>query len=196
MSTTAAVTATQILATLRSVKPHPIVREVVINDPYWQAAYNLFKHQAHPHIYTLERYAARGEEVATELPDDFNPRRGSTRRIDGLMLGAKGRLTAIEIKISRADFRRDTPTKTRAWREVTHNFVYATPPGLVTPVELPAGCGLWEVDPDEYYLHDRVKSVVRPKPNKAVKPLPQNVWHAMFWRVSNYERTTDTEGQD
>lgn len=181
-------TAAQILATLRSAKPHPIVREVVIDDPYWHAAYNLFKHKAYPHIYTLERYAERGEDVAAELPADFNPRRGSQRRIDALMLGAKGRLTAIEIKVTRADFRRDTPAKIRAWREVTHNFVYATPPGLITPDELPAGCGLWEVDPDQFYLHDRVQSVVRPKPNKDVKPLPMQVWQAMLWRVSNYER--------
>lgn len=54
---------------------------------------------------------------------------------------------AIEIKVSRADFRRDTAEKRAPWMSVAHRFAYATPPGLISKEEVPEGCGLIEVDP-------------------------------------------------
>ncbi|NLS27951.1 hypothetical protein S2M10_29530 [Sphingomonas sp. S2M10] len=56
--------------------------------------------------------------------------------------------TAYEIKVSRADFRRDTPAKQREARLFSDRFYYATPPGLLKPDEVPDWAGLIEVDPE------------------------------------------------
>lgn len=76
------------------------------------------------------------------------------RRIDVLLMRTSASAKpvpferiAVEIKISRGDFFRDTEEKRRAWHAVAHRFAYATPPGLVRPDEVPDGCGLLEVDP-------------------------------------------------
>ena len=53
------------------------------------------------------------------------------RRIDGLMFDGGATRTAIEVKISRADFLRESEEKRRPWRKITHRFVYATPVGLL-----------------------------------------------------------------
>ncbi|NKS98791.1 hypothetical protein GS498_20465 [Rhodococcus hoagii] len=93
-----------------------------------------------------ERHRARGNTTA---PDDPFPEGVWTRRIDGLMFDGNQSRTAIEVKVSRADFLRETVAKRRAWRAVTNRFVYATPAGLLRPDEIPDGCGLWEVQPDQ-----------------------------------------------
>lgn len=49
-----------------------------------------------------------------------------SRRIDALMLDGGGARTAIEVKISRADFARESDAKRDPWRRVTNRFVYAT----------------------------------------------------------------------
>lgn len=73
------------------------------------------------------------------------------RYIDVLLIGppsskpAHERI-AIEVKISRADFRRDTAEKREWWQALGHRFAYATPKGLITATELPPGCGLIEVE--------------------------------------------------
>lgn len=72
------------------------------------------------------------------------------RRIDVLLLrnwaGRIGHeLIAIEVKVSRADFFHDTEEKRRPWWLLSNRFAYAVPAGLVTPDEVPAGCGLIEI---------------------------------------------------
>lgn len=57
--------------------------------------------------------------------------------------------TAYEIKVSRADYRRDTPTKQREARLFSDRFYYVTPPGLVKPDEVPDWAGLIEIHDDE-----------------------------------------------
>ncbi|MGV1801525.1 MmcB family DNA repair protein [Agrobacterium vitis] len=59
---------------------------------------------------------------------------------------SKGYLaTAYEIKISRADFKRDTHGKQREARLFSDRFYYVTPVGLLKPEEIPDWAGLIEV---------------------------------------------------
>jgi hypothetical protein len=53
---------------------------------------------------------------------------------------------AYEVKVSRADFRRDTAMKQREARLFSDQFFYVTPPGLVRPEEVPDWAGLIEFD--------------------------------------------------
>ncbi|MFI8660752.1 MmcB family DNA repair protein [Rhodococcus qingshengii] len=100
------------------------------------------------------------------------------RRIDGLMLDGGATRTAIEVKISRADFLRETEEKRRPWRKITNRFVYATPAGLLKPEEIPDGCGLWEVDGNAVRIVKRAKS--NPKP----EPIPHQVLVALAYRLN------------
>lgn len=60
---------------------------------------------------------------------------------------SKGYLaTAYEIKISRADFKKDTHEKQRDARLYSDEFYYITPPGLVSLEEVPDWAGLIEWD--------------------------------------------------
>ena len=62
------------------------------------------------------------------------------------------RRIAYEIKVSRADFLKElkTPEK-RAWAiEISHQFYFVAPAGIIKLEEIPAGCGLLEVIDDEF----------------------------------------------
>lgn len=98
------------------------------------------------------------------------------RRIDALMFESLIR-TAIEIKVSVADFNRDTYWKRRAWQRVTHRFVYAVPHDLA--VQAPAGCGLWRVDD-----HGIVTVATRAVISKVPDPLPQTVVQRLAYRAA------------
>jgi hypothetical protein len=175
-----------VLASIRAKYPKAaIVREVVLTDPIEQAIYNRWAVERSPR--TRARLTAlfekNGAAIADTIPEDWDPETAKLeRRIDGLML-ASGQITAIEVKVSVADFRRDTDIKRRAWRDHSHRFVYATPAGLLTPEQIPANCGLWEVD--EW---GEVTVIKRAVVNKTPLALPSQVITAMFYRVSNYER--------
>lgn len=109
----------------------------------------------------------------------------STRRIDALMFRTLER-TAIEIKVSRADFARDTWQKRRPWVRVTHRFIYAVPKGLINPAsETPYGCGLWEIDDS-----GAVTVARKAQMNKTPEPLPQQVVQALAYRASGHEPPT------
>jgi hypothetical protein len=99
------------------------------------------------------------------------------RRIDGLMLDGSSTRTAIEVKISRTDFLRETEEKRRPWRKITNRFIYATPAGLLKPEEIPDGCGLWEVD------GNTVRIVKRAKSNPTPEPIPHQVLVALAYRL-------------
>jgi hypothetical protein len=187
---TPASTAKLVLAGIRIKHPKAaLVREVVLND-HLQLAY-LNRHRLNSpgsRRYWAPKIAKSGEPVADEVPDGWDPNTAKfERRIDGLMLSA-GQVTAIEVKISVADFRRDNDEKRRAWREHSHRFVYATPVGLLKPEWVPDGCGLWEVDLGSRSKSGAVTVVKRAVVNKAPLVLPSHVITAMFYRVSNYER--------
>ncbi|PWJ46915.1 hypothetical protein SAMN06264364_14419 [Quadrisphaera granulorum] len=57
------------------------------------------------------------------------------------------RLLAVEIKVTRADFRSDVakPDKQAPWRAIAHQHAYAVPEGLVEVSEVPKGSGLIEI---------------------------------------------------
>lgn len=101
----------------------------------------------------------------------------TSRRIDALMFDGTRTRTAIEVKVSRADFLRETDAKRRPWRKITHRFVYATPAGLLKPEEIPDGCGLWEVDGSAVRIMKRSK--LNPKPD----PIPHQVLVAFAYRM-------------
>lgn len=100
-----------------------------------------------------------------------------SRRIDALMFETLQR-TAIEIKVSVADAKRDTYRKVQPWRRVVHRFVYAVPAGLLEhpPVY---GCGLWWVHPD-----GRVEVRRKVTINHSPEPLPQHVIQALAYRAA------------
>lgn len=124
--------------------------------------------------------AAIVTEVALEDPewlDDFQPGVSkSSRRIDALMFRTLER-TAIEVKISKADFDRDYWEKRRPWVRITHRFIYAVPAGLIE--RPPYGCGLWWVDEQG---HVEVKA--KAKINRTPEPLPQQVVQALAYRAA------------
>lgn len=93
-----------------------------------------------------------GEDRATYLARVQAAREAArSRSIDVLLIrnwasGPRGReRIAVEVKISRGDFFRDTEAKRAPWLALTHRFAYAVPAGLVTPAEVPDGCALIEV---------------------------------------------------
>jgi hypothetical protein len=75
---------------------------------------------------------------------------GGNRRIDFWDIHvhpSKGHeATAYEIKVSRADFKRETHQKQREARLWSDRFYYVTPKGLLKPEEIPDWAGLMEFD--------------------------------------------------
>lgn len=99
-----------------------------------------------------------------------------TRRIDALMFDSLVR-TAIEIKVSVADAKRDSYGKLAPWLKVCHRVYYAVPAGMIEhpPVY---NAGLWWVWPD-----GRVEVKKKAKLNQTPEPLPQHVVQALAYRA-------------
>lgn len=195
---TAAMTAGLLLTALRQKHSgDAVVREVVIDDTYEfairrRAEIERARAWGEDHAEMAEaRYVARGKEIADAVPEGWEYRASvPQRRIDALILASTG-ITAVEIKVTRADFKRETDAKRRAWRAVTNRFVYLVPKGLVTPDEVADGCGLWEFDPElhgQYRWQHGITSVKRAVSNKHPEPLPFQVTRSLAYRVSNAER--------
>jgi hypothetical protein len=55
---------------------------------------------------------------------------------------------AIEVKVTRADYRAETDAKRLASWQLAHRCLYAAPVGLIDPATLPRGWGLYEVTED------------------------------------------------
>lgn len=77
----------------------------------------------------------------------------NTRTIDVLAIrnwtsGIGHQRVAIEVKVSRADYKRETDLKRQPAEVSAHRTAYAAPAGLIDPDTLPAGWGLIEVHPD------------------------------------------------
>lgn len=138
-----------------------LLRELVLADP----AHN---------VLVDEWLAAGGPESSIPFPV------GACRRIDALMLEGGTRRTAIEVKVSRSDFLRETPEKRAVWESVTDRFVYACPSGLIQPGEIPPHCGLWWIGPDQSVT---VKS--RARKNRTVQPLPHQITVTLAYRLKN-----------
>ena len=99
------------------------------------------------------------------------------RRIDALMFESFVR-TAIEIKVSRDDVKRETYQKTEPWRRLVHRFIYAVPAGLVEhkPIH---GAGLWWVY-DDGRIEVKDKAII----NRTPEHLPQDVIQRMAYRAT------------
>jgi hypothetical protein len=176
-------TAAEIMAAIRKAYPKAaVVREVSIADSQVEAEMNLWRLMGTRRSYWEKLLAETGAPVAESLPPGWTPHNTPpVRRIDALMRESTG-YTAIEIKVTRADFKRDTEEKRRAWRMHTRRFIYVTPAGLVNVSEVPDGCGLWEFD------GDRLRVVKKATINKSPTAFPKAVFDTMLYRVSNYER--------
>lgn len=158
-----------------------LVREMVLDtdprDPI-SNAWNLRKAARYgktSNHYKEMQASLEGLPIADIIPVGWQPL-PRQRRIDGLLY-ANQKLIAIEVKVSVADFRRETEAKREPWEKITHQFVYATPKGLLDPKELPPHCGLWEVD--EFR---RVAIAKRAKVNKFPEPAPQQLLVSLMYR--------------
>lgn len=110
----------------------------------------------------------------------------TTRRIDALMFDSLLR-TAIEIKVSAADVKRDTWQKVWPWMRVTHRFVYAVPAGLIDAPPV-YGCGLWWVHPSGLVEVKR-----RAKVSHTPEPLPQQVVQTLAYRACGRQSISPVE---
>lgn len=121
-----------------------------------------------------------GFPLLTEVAiiDEESPAYRQLRRIDGLLIGKSATRTAIEVKISRADFKRETDEKRRAWIKHTHRFTYACPAGLIQPEEVPKGLGLWWVHPN-----GRIEVVKKCTVNKNPLPMPDHLFATLCYRL-------------
>lgn len=177
--------AAEILDAIRTSYPRAaIVREVCLTDPMEHAIYARWIIENSPsRDYYKREYQRKGTVIADSIPEGWVPHESkTTRRIDALMRDSQG-YTAIEIKVSRADFKRETEGKRRAWRAHTRRFIYAVPQGLLLPEEIPTGCGLWEI------IGNTIKVSKKASINKNVLPFPQSFYDALLYRVSNYEKS-------
>lgn len=176
-------TAADILLAIRKAYPKTaVVREVSIPDQFAEAEMNRWYLEGSNAAWWRKRLAETGAPVADSLPEGFSPYRSvPVRRIDALLRDSAG-YTAVEIKVTRADFKRDTEEKRRAWKAHTRRFIYAAPDGLLNATEMPDGCGLWEFD------GTRLTVAKRAVINKEPLALPRSVFDTMLYRVSNYER--------
>ena len=103
------------------------------------------------------------------------------RRIDALMIDKQIR-TAIEIKVDKADAKRETWAKIRPWKRVTHRFLYAVPEGLIdTSPVIDASIGLVWVRADGTIEWRR-----KCKINHVPEPLPGLVVENMAHRAAQY----------
>ncbi|KQO98892.1 MmcB family DNA repair protein [Leifsonia sp. Leaf264] len=183
------ITAKDVLtAVRRKHRKDAVIREVVVDDPFHLVILNRWRLETNPARWEGKIHPS---EVAPSIPDGWTPQDSPPkRRIDALIVES-GMLTAVEIKISRADFKRDVEAKRRAWKLFTNRFVYATPKGLLQPHEIPEGCGLWEFDADAVNPRS-VKSHGITVTKKAIvnhhpAALPGQVFVALAYRVSKYE---------
>lgn len=131
-------------------------------------------------------------EVVLGVPEymgnEADPQMKPYRRIDALIFETLNR-TAVEIKISMADLRRETPYKWWPWRNVTHRFIYAIPYGMCDQAEVISAtdnywAGVWGIHED-----GRVEVLRRAKVHKHPEPLPQQVVQAMAYRIHKHHRT-------
>lgn len=168
-----------------------VLREVTVLDHFEQSRLNLWNTQQVYGDYYIKRHEANPGKwpLADSLPEGWEPhKRKFQRRIDALILDRER--TAVEIKVTRSDFKADTEEKRAPWVYYTHKFVYAVPTGLVTPEEVPDYCGLWYVDPEakrEYQWQHGISVVKKAKKNNEAVELPEYLTKSLMGRLSRYE---------
>ena len=146
--------------------------EVTLEDEY----YNILARND-----LVDRYGLPESDriTAYEHDSEYTFSNGSQyRRIDLLGLDSQHKWTAVEIKVSRADFARETYEKRHPWIKKTHRFVYAVPEGLVTPDEIPNGCGLWTIADN-----GQVTVAKKARVNRSRQEFPETFLRTLFWRL-------------
>ena len=125
-----------------------------------------------------------------------NKRRPSLRRIDFLLMRISRRSQprheriTLEVKVSRADFKRDTDEKRAAWFAVSDRFAYVAPAGMIEPNELPKGCGLMEYNPEAIIWSDELKwKVIAPRKAEPAQPFDTQFFAYLFGRASRAEHS-------
>ncbi len=93
-------------------------------------------------------------------------------------------ISAVECKISRADFKRDTEEKRRAWFTVTNRFIYLVPEGLIAPEETHDGCGLWYWKPGRYRGVGRIQIAKRAQVRHDIDPMDVTFTPYLLRRLS------------
>lgn len=153
-----------------------ILKEVTVPDEEAEHVYRTWNAKYGSPWYK-RTYDQQGLSYDAVIPDSYDHRKVKlTRRIDFLLFEGQ-EITAVEMKVSKADFRRDTEEKRRAWKNITNRFVYLTPPGLLKPEEVPEGCGLWECQ------NGRIVVVKKAKRNPDPAPFPPSMIKYFAWRA-------------
>lgn len=176
MTTTTKITSKVLLDALRyKFRDAAVLAEVTMEDEAELERWRTAEVKRYPSM--RAHYEKEGLSCDAVLPDDYSVKNSiTTRRIDALIFETKTR-TAVEIKISRADFFRDTEAKRSAWLRHSHRFAYLVPKGLVKVEEVPDGCGLWE------YENGVITIIKRSKINKAAVDFPQSMTKYFAWRA-------------
>lgn len=182
---TVKITSKELLVALRNkFRDAAVLAEVTMDDESELERVRTAYVKRYP--YMRAQYEKDGLLCDAELPDGYKAKDAITRRrIDALIFETKTR-TAVEIKISRADFFRDTELKRGAWLKHTHRFAYLVPKGLVKPEEVPDGCGLWE------YENGIITITKRAKINKDAKEFPASMTKYFAWRAFAAERKLES----
>lgn len=131
--------------------------------------------------------------ISDHLWDERLAESAPTRRIDALMFNSLQR-TAIEVKVTLADWKRDSYRKRAPWAAVTNRFVFVVPKELHDKVAGQYGthnldvwdCGVWTVDED-----GRVQVVKKARVRPHPEPLPQHVVQALAYRAVKREGADD-----
>lgn len=131
-----------------------------------------------------------------DLDGPGTKRRPSKRRIDYLLMRISRRSQprheriALEVKVTRADFRRDTDEKRAAWFAVADRFAYVAPVGMIKPEELPQGCGLMEYNSEAIFGSDVLKwKVIAPRKTEPTKAFDTQFFAYLFGRASRAEHS-------
>jgi len=162
-----------------------VLREVSIDD---LAAVEAYRAEAG---LTASQKLTRRHRRAMEAP--------TVRRIDFLLMRISRRSKprheriALEVKVTRADFKRDTDEKRAAWFAVSDRFAYVAPAGMIQPEELPAGCGLMEYNADAIFGSDVLKwKVLAPKKPEPPTAFDTQFFAYLFGRASRAEQALRT----
>jgi len=116
------------------------------------------------------------------------------RRIDALAISriaSRGHeVHAIEIKVNRSDWGAElkNPSKAEGWGLIADRFYVATPKGLVSPVEIPAGWGLYQ--PATNGLQEVVVASLNPWREIGKDPIDRRKWVFLLRRALDADEST------
>jgi hypothetical protein len=145
----------------------------------------------------FEAWHASRTDPSIEVPEHCQD--ASIRRVDGLDFSSVMR-TAFEVKVSRSDWKRESTEKRRAWKLVTHRYIYASPAGVIPVDEVPEDCGLWWIHLDPVAGTDRTVpriEVMRKAPrNSEPLDLPWRVALNLCYREQKLRKQLKSSSRD